>query len=90
MSMDDIHQRAEALEKGLSRFNDRLRAAFAGVERSHQNVSPLWQDAMRREYDKAWKPLQEEMIAYNRTIGPKYVDLLINRLRHLKSYLYGS
>ena len=88
--MDEVYQRAAELERGLSQFNERLQAAFSRVVLSHQGVSPLWQDAMRREYDQVWKPLEEEMLTYNRSIGPKYVDLIIERLRHLRSYLYGS
>ncbi len=89
MSMDDVYERARRLEQELSRFNDSLRASFTEVEQSHSHVAPLWDDSMRREYDVTWKPLEETMHDYMRRVGPRYVEFLIERLRHLNSYLHG-
>ncbi len=88
MSMDDIFERASAVANGLTLFNDRLKSAFAEVERAHQGVSPLWNDSMRRDYDRTWLPLEEEMAEYNQRIGPRYVETLADRLRHLGNYLH--
>jgi hypothetical protein len=90
MSMDDVYIRAQELSSGLAEFNDDLRAKMDEVDRSHAHVSPLWDDSMRRDYDRKWIPLQDEMKRYNQQIGPQYVNFLIDRLRHLKSYLHGS
>jgi len=90
MSMDHVFERAQVLERELQNFNERLRAAFEQVEQSHSRVSPLWDDSMRREYDQSWKPLDDAMHDYIKRTGPRYVDVLIDRLRHLKSYLHGS
>ena len=49
----------------------------------------MWDDAMRREYDHRWIPLDEEMKKYSNKIGPQYMEFLIKRLSHLTSYLYG-
>ncbi len=62
---------------------------MAEVDRSLPHVSPLWDDAMRRDYDRRWIPLADEMQEYNRQIGPQSVDFLIQRLYHLNSYLHG-
>lgn len=89
MSMDDVYERARALEGELEKFNDRLRGSFEEVMGAHGVVSPLWEDAMRREYDARWKPFEEAMQEYVERIGPKYVDILVERLRHLSAYLHG-
>ena len=89
MSMDDVYIRAKELSQALEQFNDHLRANMAAVDLSHANVSPLWDDMMRREYDLKWVPLKEEMNKYTQQIGPQYMDLLIQRLKHLNSYLHG-
>ena len=89
MSMDDVYTRVQALEAGLGKFNDALRAGFEEVTHSHAQVAPLWDDAMRREYDRTWKPLEEDMQEYVQRVGPNYVDFLIERLHHLRAYLHG-
>jgi hypothetical protein len=88
--MDHVFERAQVLERELQNFNQRLGNAFDQLEQSHARVSPLWDDSMRREYDKSWKPLNDAMHDYIKRTGPRYVEVLIERLRHLKSYLHGS
>jgi hypothetical protein len=90
MSMDDIHDRAQALERGLEQFIARLKTSFLDVERSHQAVTPLWDDSMSRDYQRSWQPLEESMKDFIQRVSPQYVDTLLERLRHLKAYLYGS
>ncbi len=89
MSMDNVYERACQLERELTQFNDRLRGAFDEVEHAHAHVSPLWDDAMRRDYDVKWKPLEETMQEYVQRVGPHYVEFLVERLRHLRAFLYG-
>ena len=89
MSMDDVHEQVRALTQELEAFNGGLRGTFNAVKDSHANVSPLWDDTMRREYDQTWLPLDEAMQDYVQRVGPQYVDLLIERLRHLEAYLHG-
>ena len=89
MSMDDVEVRVRAVEEGLTNFNDALRVAFDEVMHSHGNVSPLWDDEMRREYDLKWKPLEDNMHEYVERIGPNYVEFVIARLQHLQNYLHG-
>ncbi|RBP44258.1 hypothetical protein DES53_10477 [Roseimicrobium gellanilyticum] len=89
MSMDEVHERALALAHALEKFNQHLASAMAEVDRSHTQVAPLWNDAMRRDYDRHWIPLEDQMKDYNRRIGPRYLEFLVQRLRHLSSYLHG-
>ena len=89
MSMDDVYERAKVLERELGQFNNRLRASFNEVSHAHDRVAPLWQDTMRNEYEASWKPLDEAMQQYLNQIGPKYVDVLVDRLRYLNAYLHG-
>ena len=88
--MDDIFERARALEVGLQQFNTHLQAGFEELNRSHAYVSPLWDDEMRRVYDQKWLPLEESIDEYIHRVGPEYVEFLIDRLKHLQSYLHGS
>ncbi len=88
--MDEIYERATVLENELEKFNDQLRGGFEDLRRSHDAVAPLWQDEMRREYDRTWMPLEESMDAYIKQVGPRYVEFLLERLQHLKAYLHGS
>lgn len=88
--MDEIYERANVLERELEKFNDLLRGGFDELQRSHTAVSPLWEDEMRREYDRSWNPLEESMEEYIKQVGPRYVDFLLERLQHLKAYLHGS
>lgn len=89
MSMDDVHVRAENLSRALEQFNGQLGAAMADVDRAHTQVNGLWDDSMRRDYDRRWLPLKEGMENYNQKIGPQYMAFLVERLRRLNSYLYG-
>ena len=90
MSMDDVMRDMDALERQLEAFNHRLCEGMSELKEHHAAVSPLWQDAMRREYDLKWVPLEEAMERYVEVIGPKYVDVLLVKLRHLRGYLYGA
>jgi uncharacterized protein YukE len=89
MSMDDVHARAQALAQQLEKFNQHLRKAMDEVDRSHRQVSPMWKDAMRRDYDRNWLPLEDKMKEYNQRVGPRYLEFMLQRLRHLVAYLHG-
>lgn len=89
MSLDDVYERARALESRLSAFHDSLRMAFDQVMHAHAQVSPYWDDSMRREYDQQWVPLAEAMEDFTHSVGPRYVELLTERMRHLQAFLHG-
>lgn len=90
MSMDEVYERMAAVERELEEFNARLRASFLIVRESHDAVLPLWQDAMKREYDRTWEPLEETMRDYVERVGPLYVETLLERVRAAARYLHGS
>jgi uncharacterized protein YukE len=90
MNMDEVERTMRAFEGQLELFNERLRQSIAELQDHHAGVSPLWQDEMRRQYDVKWLPLEEAMEHYTAVIGPTYVEVLLEKLRHLLRYLHGS
>lgn len=88
--MDDVKRRADAAHDALEKFNESLRKAMGELERAHGHVAPLWDDSMRRDYDRQWKPAEEKMQEYNTRVGPNYVRFLSERLKHLQRYLHGT
>jgi hypothetical protein len=89
MGMDEVRDRMRAFETELEAFQQTLRASMADVQKHSDAVSPLWQDAMRREYDTTWIPLQEAIEDYMRRIGPEQVETLLKKLRHIGAFLDG-
>lgn len=89
MSMDTVYEYAQVLERELDAFNDGLRASFEEVMTAHGNVAPLWDDAMRRDYDVRWQPLEDVMRDYVQRVGPHHLEFLTERLHHLRTYLHG-
>ena len=90
MSMDDVLIAMNAFTQELEQFNDSLQASFEQLQAHHDAVSPLWDDAMRKEYDVRWQPLKEKMDEYIHSAGGRYVEGLIEKLDNLKGYLYGG
>jgi len=90
MSMDEQYAQMQNFELALTAFNERLRAYLAGLQVQHDHVSPLWQDAMRQEYDAVWVPFRETMQHYVASEGPGYVEFLTIKLHALRRYLYGD
>lgn len=89
MSMDDQYQQMKIFATTLSDFNEHLGASVNDLRRNHDNVSPLWQDQMRREYDAVWGPFEEMMRHYLERESPNYVEFLSIKLHALKRYLEG-
>jgi hypothetical protein len=87
--MDEVHQAAQALEKGLANFNEKLRTAFGELEKSHSLVKPMWNDTMGRDYERSWRPLCDAMTHYNQVVGKQYHSDMDRRLKHLTAYLHG-
>lgn len=89
MSMDDQYQQMRIFITALSDFNEHLGASVSDLRRNHDNVSPLWQDTMRKEYDAVWGPFEEKMQHYLEVESPNYVEFLHIKLHALKRYLEG-
>jgi uncharacterized protein YukE len=89
MSMDDQYQQMQIFARTLSDFNEHLGASVNDLQRNHDNVSPLWRDQMRREYDAVWGPFEEKMKHYLEREAPNYEDFLDIKLKALKRYLEG-
>lgn len=90
MSMDEQFAQMRVFHKTLIGFNEQLKSSFADLETQHENVSPYWQDEMRRRYDQVWEPFKQTMKHYIASEGPGYVEFLTIKLRALRRYLHGG
>ena len=90
MSLDDQYEEMQKFLNGLITFNEGLKASLVELQTQHDHVSPLWQDEMRRNYDKIWGPFQDVMKHYVASEGPGFVEFLSIKLRTLGRYLYGK
>jgi len=90
MSMDEQFEQMQYFQNALIKFNEQLSNSMRDLESRHEQVSPHWQDAMRREYDSQWTPLDETMKHYLRSEGPGYVEFLTIKVHALGRYLNGG
>ena len=90
MGMDEIHQTMNVFHQELEMFNDRLKKSFDDLQKHHDHVNPLWQDAMRREYDVKWTNLEEKMKRYVTSDGVSYTEILVEKINAIRGYLYGN
>lgn len=90
MSMDDQYREMVNFTRALVAFNEHMKATMHDLEARHENVSPHWQDEMRKTYDGHWQPLNEMMKHYLQREGPSYVEFLNIKMRALERYLRGG
>lgn len=89
MSMDEQYERMVYFRKDLIAFNERLKSSLADLQRHHDEVSPLWQDAMRKHYDVIWDPFKQNMSHYVKSEAPGYVEFLTHKMYDTERYLRG-
>ena len=90
MSMDDQYREMRNFTTALMKFNDTLKASMNDLNRSHEEVSPLRHDEMRKRYDVTWTPFKEKMDHYLRFESVNYVEFLQIKIHALQRYLYGG
>ncbi len=86
MSMDEQYVQMQNFERALRAFNEHLIASISELQAQHDQVSPHWQDAMRRRYDSIWGPFRETMRHYVVSEGPRYVEFLNIKLHAMGRY----
>lgn len=89
MSMDEQYAQMQQFHRALCQFNDHLAVSMQDLISQHDQVSPYWQDEMRRMYDAHWNPLDQAMRNYLLREGPAFTAFLTRKLRYLEGYLYG-
>jgi len=89
MSMDTQYEQMKQFHAALATFNEHLGHSMRDLTKQHEQVSPLWQDEMRRTYDHYWNPLDQTMRRYLRKQGPAYLEFLQKKLRYMEDFLYG-
>ncbi len=87
MSMNDTFREMKNFHDELRRFNENLKSSMTDLQKNHDQVSPLWQDDMRKDYDSQWREFDEMMKNYLQREGPDYVQFLDRRLKALAGYL---
>lgn len=90
MSMDEQYQGMVDFRAALISFNERLKASTRDLEEHHDIISPLWQDEMRRHYDRYWDPFRQQMLHYAKVEGPGYVEFLTLKMYSTERYLRGG
>lgn len=90
MGMNEVELAMNHFEASLELFNDSVSATIKEIEAEHELLSPMWRDSMRDKYDEVWAPLEERLEEYEQRVGPQYVSIMLERLQHLRSYLYGD
>jgi hypothetical protein len=83
--LDHLHR----FRDQLISFNMALRHSMYDLQKSHDHVSPMWHDDMRKDYDQQWEPFLEMMKHYDKTDGPRYVEFLSIKIHALEKYLSG-
>lgn len=89
-NMNDQFEQMGYFCDALIRFNEQLQASMRELETHHEQVSPHWQDDMRKDYDRQWQPLTEMMQRYLRRESRNYVEFLTIKHHALGRYLYGG
>jgi len=89
MSLDEQYEQMIIFEAELAVFTRNLQSELASLAQCHEQVSPHWQDAMRKNYDAIWLPFHEKMIDYLKREAPAYLKFLHSKIQHLKEYLHG-
>lgn len=90
MSMDEQFEQMKKFEDTLRVFNEHLRSSLNELQARHDDVSPHWQDEMRKQYDSIWGPFRDTMKRYTASEGPGYVEFLNIKIRALRRYLQGG
>lgn len=89
MSMDEQFAEMKRFQDALIAFNEQLKTSMTDLESQHANVSPYWQDEMRRAYDSVWEPFHQTMKHYIASESRGYVEFLAVKLHTLARYLGG-
>lgn len=90
MGMNQVEEAMIRFESTLEAFHETVKGSMQQIEHTHEQVNPLWQDTMRQSYDERWVPLYEQLREYRDRVGPKYIEVMIERLNFLRRYLHGN
>jgi uncharacterized protein YukE len=90
MSMDEQYAQMRRFNDALLAFDTQLRASMQDLDARHDEVTPYWQDEMRRQYDDQWGPLHATMTGYIEREGPQYEQFLQDKIQALTKYLNGQ
>jgi hypothetical protein len=90
MTMDDQLAQMERFHRELREFHERLNNAARELAAAHEQVSPLWQDSFRRNYDAIYLPFAEQLERYRIHQAPAFESFLETKAAALRRYLFGS
>jgi uncharacterized protein YukE len=79
--MNDTFREMKNFHDELRRFNQNLQSSMNDLQNNHDQVSPLWQDDMRKEYDAQWREFDEMMKNYLNREAPAYTQFLDKKLK---------
>lgn len=90
MSMDDQFREMNIFLGELNEFNQQMQHSLVTLQSLQAQVSPLWQDEMRKTHDQIWEPLEQSLQQYLNAEAPRYVEFLTHKSRVLGRYLRGG
>ena len=90
MSMNEVYNHMGGFCKELQGFNEQLRRGYQQVKQHHEQVNPLWQDDMRRDYDRKYNDLDAKLGVYIGRTGEEYQKEMNRRLDRVGRYLHGN
>ena len=89
MSMDDVHRELIQFRKELERFHSTISASLKSLNREHDRVDGMWNDAFRKDYDRRWSDFGHKMDQYLSRDAGQYTGFLDSKIRQVEAYLRG-
>jgi hypothetical protein len=89
-SVNDVHRALVPFIASWRELHERVRASFEELGRRHARVDPLWQDTMRKDYDKQWSELEATMDRFVHHVAPSLEEKLEQTRREVERFLYGQ
>lgn len=90
MNLDETWEALQSFQLELRAFNDRLRSDRAELQLRHDEIDPLWQDKLRRDYDLAIQELDAQVKAYTGARSQRLEEFMEIKIAQLRSYLHGD
>lgn len=87
MSLDDTHRELRRFKSDLARFNSTLAGAVKALEGEHSQLSGIWKDKFRRDYDRRWASFDKHMRRYLTHEAGKYSAFIDQKIAQLGRYL---
>jgi uncharacterized protein YukE len=90
MSLDETYQALSHFARELRGFDETIRASHSELARLNENLSGLWTDSARVDYDRALADLELQLDRYVGSQSEEFERFLDMKISQLRTYLEGS